>query len=264
MKETRNMERIPVFRRARGYLLYDSSGNRYLDLYQDGGRAILGHRIPGMTGIIKSTASKGLTASYPSVYGRRLSAQLKLLFPEAGEIRFYRNIERALALLSDYTGENVRLEDFKDFPGTGCRFSIWRPFLEMPDSGFFIPLLPFPGAFGPAVVVSTGRAGGLAASDVISPLTASMMIKSCAALKNAQDQADDKAWEPFDSALWSRKGPYLRFGAAEDSHVRLFRAALENGVLLPPDPAVPGIIPLEYEPGQIRKFLDAVRRLYAG
>ena len=34
---------FPLIRRARGYHLYDTGGNRYLDMYLDNGRAFLGH-----------------------------------------------------------------------------------------------------------------------------------------------------------------------------------------------------------------------------
>ena len=35
---------IPPIRRARGYRLYDHRGRRYLDLWQNGGHSLLGHR----------------------------------------------------------------------------------------------------------------------------------------------------------------------------------------------------------------------------
>ena len=39
-------KRVPIIRRAREYHLYSVTGKRYLDLWQNGGQALLGHR-PG-------------------------------------------------------------------------------------------------------------------------------------------------------------------------------------------------------------------------
>ena len=48
------MRRIPPVRRARDYHIYDESGRRYLDFYQDGGRAVLGHRPPNVAKTLKN------------------------------------------------------------------------------------------------------------------------------------------------------------------------------------------------------------------
>ncbi|AHH08308.1 Peptide methionine sulfoxide reductase [Borrelia anserina BA2] len=62
---------LPIIRRARFFYLYDINGNRYLDLYLNGGLNFLGHRVQGLNLIIKQTFSRGLTASYPSVFRKQ-------------------------------------------------------------------------------------------------------------------------------------------------------------------------------------------------
>ena len=52
MSELLEME-IPRIRRARGYRLYDHHGRRYLDLWQNGGRSLLGHRPARQTTLLK-------------------------------------------------------------------------------------------------------------------------------------------------------------------------------------------------------------------
>ncbi|AHH12361.1 Peptide methionine sulfoxide reductase [Borrelia hermsii YBT] len=62
---------FPIIKRARFFYLYDIRGNRYLDLYLNGGLNFLGHRVQGLNLILKQTFSRGLTASYPSVFRKQ-------------------------------------------------------------------------------------------------------------------------------------------------------------------------------------------------
>ena len=258
--------KIPIIQRTRGYLIYDTSGKRYLDFYQDSGRAILGHRMEGITRVIKSTVARGLTASYPSIYTTRMDKQLKLLFPKVKEFRIYSNIDRAMAVLSANEGKNILVSDFVDFPATPCKYTLWRPFLrhsmEYQDSGFFIPLLPFPGNFGPVVIGVNSTPGELPPSDLLSPMLCDMLIKSTASLRRFSDEVDPEKWKIFESPIWERTGPYLRFKLKGDAYALFFRKALKCGVLLPTVAEIPGIIPMIYEDGQIKAFMRMIRSDY--
>ncbi len=53
-------------RRARGPRLYLPDGTRLLDLWLDGGRAILGHKCEGILLAYKNTAERGLTSPWPA------------------------------------------------------------------------------------------------------------------------------------------------------------------------------------------------------
>ena len=44
MAERALLDEVPRIRRARAFRLYDVTGRRFLDLWQAGGEAILGHR----------------------------------------------------------------------------------------------------------------------------------------------------------------------------------------------------------------------------
>ncbi len=54
---------IPPIRRARGYRLYDHRGRRYLDLWQNGGHSLLGHRGLHLLSLLKNLMSRGLLAT---------------------------------------------------------------------------------------------------------------------------------------------------------------------------------------------------------
>jgi len=256
---------LPVIKRSRGYLLYDIKGKRYLDFFQDEGRAILGHRIDGLTGVIKSTAAKGLTAAYPSIYTSRIEKQLKLLFPFVPYFSIYSNIERALSAISKSENKIINTSDIIDFPVKSEGYAYWRPFWGTdPDwkrFKYFIPILPFPGNFGP-VIVANNTAKELGPSDLLSPMICDMLIKSSAALLKVLGNHDCMDWTGFESPVWNRSGPYLHFNLAESDYPSLFNKALDKMVLLPPDPSIPGIIPCRYEEGQIRGFLEMLRSEY--
>ena len=255
--------KIPEIKRSRGYLLYDTKGKRYLDFYQDSGRAILGHRLEGISGVIKSTVARGLTASYSSVYKNRMENELKLLFPEVLEFRIYRNIERLLNALSELHSKEVLFNNFIDFPSVVSEFCIWRPFtgttLNWNSFDYFIPKLPFPGNFGPVVLAVNKKSEFPAPSDDLSPMIYDMLIKSVASLikHGKNDNCMDRS--VFESPLWERIGPYLRFKLKGEEYSELFAKALKHSVLLPPNSDIPGIIPCYYEKGQIKGFIDMIR-----
>ena len=260
-----NKNLIPEIKRSRGYFIYGTNGNRYLDFYQDNGRAILGHRMEGITRIIKSTVARGLTASYPSIYTNRVKRELSRLFPHVGEFRIYRNIERAMASISETEGENISIDNFVDFPSCTAEFGIWRPFLDSSlkweDFKYLIPILPFPGDFGPVVLALNKSNNQLAPSDDLSPMICDMLIKSISTVIKYSKNYNPADMSDFESPLWDRTGPYLRFKMEGNEYSVLFNNALKSSVLLPPEPGIPGIIPGDFEKGQIKGFMKMVRQL---
>lgn len=258
-----NRNIIPEIKRSRGYLLYDTKGRRYLDFYQDSGRAVLGHRMDGISRVMKSTVARGLTASYPSIYMKRVGRELKLLFPDAAEFRVYKNIDNLLRALSKNLGREVLFDNFVDFPSNVSEFGIWRPFtgsaVKWTGFDYFIPILPFPGDFAPAVLVVNKKDGFSEPLETLSPMICDMLIKSIALLIKQGKDGNCMDRSSFDSPVWNRTGPYLRFKLKGQEYSELFNTALKSSVLLPPESDIPGIIPCNYEKGQIKGFLDMLR-----
>ncbi|MDR2784383.1 MAG: hypothetical protein LBB83_00550, partial [Treponema sp.] len=62
---------IPAIRRARGFRLYTADGRRIVDLWQYGGRAVLGHTPPAVLREMKNTAERGLFVPFPGPQERR-------------------------------------------------------------------------------------------------------------------------------------------------------------------------------------------------
>jgi len=258
---------IPPVRRARGFRLYCVSGERLLDLHQDGGRAILGRRPEGVSRELKALASRGLSGDLPSVYGKRVVAALRRLLPGMSCFRLAASPQRALWFASALLGRRVEEEDAADpafaAPGTtGREISLWRPFLPPafePDADVLIPVLPFGAACAPAAVCFRRELPkDFPPSDTLSPL----LLAACArALYNLGDRPSPPWMEgAADARLWDRRGPYLAALCGEEEYGERWRAGLAHGILLNPRRSGPSILPAEASEGELaamRKVLGA-------
>jgi hypothetical protein len=262
---------MPIIARARGYRLYDLRGRRYIDLYQNNGRAILGHRPDGMTQIMKSTASRGLIAEYPSVYDGRLEKILKLMYPEYLYFRLYANRERTLEALSKGASARVTGSDITDPAMTDSQKSkaaFWRPFLtdKRMQQDLLVPVLPFPGSFVPDIVCIRNKAAAvkMPPSDMISPFLIDTMVKTVSLLireMHSPAGVGSEFQRLIDVFTWERRGPYINTQMDQVSYMELFKKALEVGILLPPGENYPIIIPREFSEGEIEGLSRFVRSM---
>lgn len=256
---------MPVFVRAREYHLYDRQGRRYIDFFQNHGRAILGHRPDGMLRALKATASRGLIAEYPSVYQGRLEKILEQLLPGPFTVRYYsdlRYVRDVLQRTLGLSGAPLAIADpaLAD-PSPDDAVTFWRPFLEDVEllAKVFIPILPFPGNFVPEIVCV--RDGSLAKelppSDPVSPLLLDLLVKSAADLIGGTEEKRKRSSRrnPLAEVFPHTRGPYCGTGLSEDRYRVLYDAALEAGVVLPPGPDFPVISPRWYDDGEIGPFI---------
>ncbi len=259
---------LPLIRRARGYRLYGMNDVRYIDFFQNGGRAILGHKPGRLVHDLKNLLEKGVIGEHPSVYTHRLQKAVGKLLPSFSGFRVYEH-EAAARIALESAGLLRRGEAPGDplYPAEEeregerrPRVYLWRPFLddeqEGPDSApaVVLPVLPFPARFVPAVVCFTGIAESrLPPSGLCSPLLLGGLTRTVYDLISNILSRDRTCWDAFDFPFWYRRGPYLlpRNGGPEE-YADMFRAFLENGILLNPDPSCASIIPGEYTPGEIK------------
>ncbi len=255
---------VPEIRRARGYFLYSSDGRRFLDFFLDNGHAFLGHRVPGMQRIIKSTVSRGLLAAYPSVYSGRAERMIKKLFPRCREVGIYRNNERLHHAAASALGKPVHSVVLRDplFYETGD-LMLWRPQLpwQYESVPLLVPVFPLPGYFSPRVVVSFRSDIVLPPSDTVSPFFSDLLVKAVSGLSGNLSLPPENVLSPFDAPFWDRKGRYLLFKNDEDTYRDLYVKALSAGVFLPPSTEYAAIIPPVYEQGQVRKFLGILKEM---
>lgn len=293
---------LPVIKSARGYRLYGEDGRRYVDFFQNNGHAMGGHRPADALQALKSSAARGLWAEYPSRRQAKVERLMAQLLPFVDRVFLYPHMGAALADASAGLGAPVRLQETpigfhsgREKPAAGDAVSImrWRPFALDPGqeealaAGEYgelcIPLIPFPGSFLPVPLcrirggrfepgyVSGRRAASAAGPErtetfggfpEISPVLCALMIKSIAQTRKMIAECDAEMWREFDLPGLQRTGPYLHFRIDEEGYAELYSRMLEEGILLPPGRDIPAIIPADYNPGDVKPLLRALRRLY--
>jgi len=272
---------VPEVLRARGWRLYTGKG-RLVDLWQYGGRAILGHNPPGLLRAFKNSAERGLYAPYPHFAEGRFHKALSTLLP--GRVfRIYENeASRANALAGAGLGEAQR-----SFTLGGTTIAgpvLWRPFLDAETQTAFrsttilLPVLPCPFPGAPAVLAlamqnAADTAEKIPPSQILSPITLAAATRCIYDLLAVPARGSPR-FPKIDKALknnktWKRQGIYLIYKdvineqgqAAKESYndyTALFTRFLEAGFLLPPTPEDPAILPGELSPGEEAKLAGLV------
>jgi hypothetical protein len=256
------LDALPAVRRARGFRLYDGSGRRWLDMYQDGGGAILGHRAAGAVRDMKDALSRGLAGSLPTVYTARLEKAAGRVVPGCSAVRVYPCAHSALAAVGSLLGRPVEEGSLAD-PGLrglppDADAALWRPFL--PEAGPGLPavrvlVLPGAGPAGPAVVCARGaRREDLAPARPCPAVVLAAMLRGTAALASAP--RDPAVAAAVDRAIsggkaWARRGPYLAALFDPALYPAVFHRFLAGGVLLCPEYPGPSILPAEASAGEL-------------
>lgn len=239
---------LPGIKRARDFYLYDGKGNRYLDLYLDGGRAICGHRPNGLSNTLKNALSRGIYAPYPSVYQERLIKVLRKGFPRFTRLGIYSSLDsfyRAAGSVIPFSDPAMAEPDGHDVR--------WRPYLPVGEEWHTILVsLPYPG-IDVVAVLSDDR--DLPPSDRISPVIQAGLVRSWFDLQDRMSTIDDTLWSVFDkTGNWKRKGPYLQPLCSERDYPDFFRTHLDSGFLISPEYGVPSICAVEVREGSLKKI----------
>jgi hypothetical protein len=256
---------LPEIRRARGWRLYAGDCSRIVDLWQYGGRALLGHTPPGLLKAFKNSAERGLFAPFPHFAGERLRKALAALRP-GRRFRVYAGGEglgAAAAVAEKAAGKPA----------------VWRPFLDVPAGPLFIPVLPFPFPGAPAVLALDPETDAalerLLPAETVSPAALAAAARCVWDLIAASPGRASPRFPKLDAALnrgsvesriWRRQGLYLTCSPNNDldsactgGYPALFRRFLDGGFLLPPSPFQPAILPGELSPGEEAKLADLFR-----
>ena len=256
---TSRIRRLEIITRARGDHLYASSGRRYLDLYRDGGRAILGHRSGRIVRERKNLLEKGLAATLPSTHEARLERALKHLFPDAREVRAFTSYERAMSAVGSFLGIHDAdvvvfdpVVEYVDHPPASAM--VWRPFL--PDeiaatldasATAILPVLPVPGETTQVVLFPDGSAP---ASDVVPADRLVSIGRSIADLQMCE------RIEPLPLRGFRAVGPYLVPDPADELvYDEWFTEFVLQGILISPDLSVPSVSPCEVSDGERMRVL---------
>lgn len=243
-----NVNKIPRIKRARGVYLYDEKGNRYLDLYLDGGRAFCGHRPNGLSNTIKNAVSRGIFAPYPSVYEERLFKVLKQGFPRYSHQGVYRSLE---SFIKDY-GKEISFAD----PAKGdsdTKIMRWRPGLPLPEKNeLLLIILPYPGVDAVAVL---SKEKPLPNSHLLSPVLSAGLVRSWFDLQEVLGNLDQEQWTVLDkTGHWKRRGPYLEPLCSREEYDNLFALYLEADIVISPDYDCPSLCIAPVKEGSLKKL----------
>ena len=266
---------LPQVARARGYHLYDRRRRRYLDMFLNDGRALLGHRPEALSAALKNVISLGLYAEYPSAWSGRAGKTLELAKDLFGapdhQVRVFRNEDRALAIAARWRGGEPDPAEPRDPvlpeapPSGGPRIVLWRP-LCRPGIGsaedIILPVLPFPGRWAPAVVLfPPSGPGPVPPSDQVAAPLLEALIRA------VHDAGKLSSWEDLGGfcgpipSLWRRNGPYLVPACTADRYPAIFSAFSAAGIILNPRFSAPSILPINWSDGERKLFLRTSREL---
>lgn len=248
---------MPPVLRARGFRLYTRDGKRLVDLWQNGGAAVLGHTPPFLLRELKNTASRGLFAPLPHFLEQRFIKALSLLVPG-------RNFRL-------YSAAPIVLESFIK----NGKAALWRPFIN-PNEPFEIApnappvLIPvIPGIQGwnrtlprglCVLALSPGFEAELPPDEMLSPVLLAAAVRGIYDIIASAPERGREAYPRVTKALresaWQRRGIYLfpSQNPVPGTWPALFSRFLESGFLLPPAQAYPVILPGELSPGEETKL----------
>jgi hypothetical protein len=264
------LDKVPAVLRARGYRLYTQGasakgGNqRLIDLWLNGGAAILGHTPPNVLREIKNTASRGLYAPFPHFTERRYIKALSKLFP-GYSFRLYAAPPEELKIL------------FKN--GTA---GFWRPFLdgnspfaiETNAPEILVPVLPgiqlWRGSLPLGLCVTASKSESqlvqLPPGDMLSPVLLAAAARGLYDLLASPERGRpvfpriSKVLKNTANSMWQRQGIYLTLKEKKEWET-LFTQFLEAGFLIPPTPSQPLILPGEMSDGEEAKLAAALNVL---
>ncbi|MEL3906228.1 MAG: hypothetical protein P1P65_04245 [Treponema sp.] len=253
-------------RRARGYYLYTEKNIRLLDLWLDGGKAILGRRSGQANLACKQLLDRGLTGSLPTKADRQLKDALSALLPGYPVIRWYVSEERSNELIRAALAKSTHDE-----------LPVWRPFLGVrtaktcsPSSDTvdypIISVTPvYPVSYG-IIAAQQDFEDRLPPSDPLFPPLAYSLARAFFdvqhKIRKQQDSVplggtskagstrnpyavrkQESNLTPLLPYIWEQNSRYLFPQIAEEDYPQLFSEALDARIVLSPDYHIPSILP---------------------
>ena len=248
-------------RRARGCFLYTAKGVRITDLYQEGGRAILGWEGGSAFTMMKNTISRGQTGSF--ICEDRPSHKLQKAVSE-----LFASDRTVLCFSSQKAAMEAGLSVFPD--GT----SIYRPWNNQNEKNNIseIPGLiltpPLPWAESVYLLaLDTKRIQENPDSLLLirgaMTLPYAMEVAYTRSIYNlikALQERQEKDWFLYDTVLtkyWERQGPYLFPKVPANKYSDFALHCLNCGILVSPEYNTPSIIPFGADKGVFTKLKNS-------
>lgn len=252
---------IPMIRRARGFYLYDHRGRRYLDLWQAGGRAILGHRPGRLVGELKGVMEKGLLFPMPGIYLPRLIRELRRRYPSFGSfwIADQSTVRAGIARYMNCGSRDVEIAD----PALGQDGPVVldRPLLApearketISGADVVLPVVPFALTHLQPVCFRR-QESGVEQDQALSGVLLAGILRSLHDLDRLEtpDWYDPRLLQGC--AAWHQRGFYITPAFDHRAYPGVFARFLDAGVLLAPTPGEPSVLPGVASHGEMTRLL---------
>ena len=247
--------RFGTVKRARKCFLYTAKGVRLTDLYQEGGRAILGWGGSVFT-VLKNVLERGISGSYftdfSSPNGReksQLSRAFSALFGD--ERTAFTFSSKSLALeaavsLSAHSTSVYRPWNPQDVDWQRVDCIVCAPPLPWTDTLYIL-------AVKNTVLEQSSYLHHQFSGETFlpSPLCAAV-TRSVYDLRKALQEREEKHWFIYDQVItryWERKGPYLFPKIPEERYADFIRHCLDAHLVISPDYHQPSIVPFGADKG---------------
>ncbi|AWG42725.1 hypothetical protein CR532_01745 [Candidatus Borreliella tachyglossi] len=246
---------FPIIKRARFFYLYDINGNRYLDLYLNGGNSFLGYRIQGLNLILKQTFSRGLTASYPSVFRKQFENVLFAFFKEAGSVYIFKFERDAREFLLSLTGQQYFSNPWEEKQG------IYE--FKVGFSNFRYPMLvniPMPGCMSISIVIVDNLSKKIEFRDSFDALTLAVARHMLAKVL-AYEKSVKINFDIFATPMFRVIDRYMLPLYKSEHHTEIYNEYLKNRYLINPNFGNPSLVPLKFSKGDLDGFRKVSFRL---
>ncbi len=252
--------RYGTIKRARGPFLYTAKGRRLTDLFQEGGRAILGWGSDHTSAwtVFKNVLSRGINGSYDTDFGSsnvisksRLSRSVSELFGSQRTAYVFDSKDKALRAALSVSSQSTSI--FKPWNTENINWRVvdcivFAPVLAWTDSTWIV-------AVDDELSIAAVQLNGLAVK-IPAPLEAAV-TRSIYDLIKALQEREEKDWFIYDKVLtkyWTRKGPWLFPKVSEEQYGDFFVFCLDRGIVISPDYRQPSIVPFGADKGVFKEL----------
>lgn len=265
-----------TIKRARGCFLYTEKRVRLTDLYQEGGRAILGWGAKGTFTLLKNVLDRGITGSFLTdfsaknvKYKSQLSRAVSALFASDRTAFVFSSKSDALKAALAISKESTSV--FKPWISADVKWNeidciIFAPALPWTDNIFvlaaksdLVQKIDENNSSENANCHSPARPENLSfdfEAELSSPICAAV-TRSVYDLIKALQEREEKNWFIYDKILtkyWTRKGPYLFPKISEEKYEDFVIHCLDCELVISPDFREPSIVPFGADLGVFRKL----------
>lgn len=253
---TEIFSRFGTVQRARGCFLYTKKGVRLTDLYQEGGRAVLGWGGSVFTRF-KNVLSRGITGSYITEYETQTTKAAETLLGSPRTVLFFSSYDSALRAALSVS------------PHGTCVYKPWNAAqtdISSQECVVIVPPLPWTQnlyivAVRPEAAEIASVAGRAVppSERIPAPLNAAV-ARSLFDLAAAVSVRSEKDWFLYDNLIapyWTRTGPYLFPKVPEADYNAFVLHCLDCALVISPDYNTPSIVPFGADRGVFSKLKNA-------